>query len=98
VVGLKQLKFKQEILINVYRSLTLSHYTYSTPLLISTSKNAKTEMAKQQQHRFLKIIGIISSEEYEKYNIPPIDTYIEKTCINIAERMLKDPNHPLTQA
>jgi hypothetical protein len=54
-------------------------------------------MAKQQ-HRFLKIIGIIPSEAYEKYNIPPIDTYIEKTCINIVERMLKDPNHPLTQA
>ena len=33
-----------------------------------------------------------------KYNISPIDTYIEKTCINIVERMLKDPNHPLTQA
>jgi hypothetical protein len=28
---LKQLKFKEEILINVYRSLTLSHYTYSAP-------------------------------------------------------------------
>jgi hypothetical protein len=33
-----------------------------------------------------------------KYNISPIDTYIEKTCINIVERILKDPNHPLTQA
>ena len=54
---LKQLKFKEEILINVYRSLTLSHSTYSAPLLISTSKNVKREMAKQQ-HRFLKIIGL----------------------------------------
>jgi hypothetical protein len=54
-------------------------------------------MAKQQ-HRFLKIIGITPTEAYEKYNIPPIDTYIEKTCINIVERILKDPNHPLTQA
>jgi ribonucleases P/MRP protein subunit RPP40 len=49
---LKQLKFKQEIIINVYRSLTLSHYTYSAPLLISTSANAKNDMTKQQ-HRFL---------------------------------------------
>ena len=52
----------------------------------------------KQQHRFLKIIGITPSEAYEKYNIPPIDTYIEKTCINIVERILKDPSHPLTQA
>jgi hypothetical protein len=72
---LKQLKFEEEILINVYRSITLSHYTYSAPLLISTSKNAKTEIAKQQ-HRFLKIIGITTTEAYEKYNIPPIDTYM----------------------
>jgi hypothetical protein len=67
------------------------------PLLISISKNAKTKMTKQQ-HRFLKIIGITSSEAYEKYNIPHIDTYIEKTCINIVERIFKDPIHPLTQA
>ena len=32
---LKQLKFKQEILINVNRSLKLSHYTYIATLLIS---------------------------------------------------------------
>jgi hypothetical protein len=38
---LKQLKFKEEILINVYRSLTLSHFNYSASLLISTSANAK---------------------------------------------------------
>jgi hypothetical protein len=43
---LKQLKFKDEILINVYRSLTLSHFNYSVPLLISTSANAKKEMVK----------------------------------------------------
>jgi hypothetical protein len=52
----------------------------------------------KQQHRFLKIIGITQTEAYKKYNIPPIDTYIEKTCINIVERILKDSSYPLTQA
>ena len=92
---LKQLKFKQEILINVYRSLTLSHYTYSTPLLISTSANAKNEMTKQQ-HRFLKIIGITPQKAYDKQNILPIDMFIAKSCTNIVELILKDETHPLT--
>ena len=38
---LEQLKFKEKTLINVYRSLTLSHFNYSAPLLISTSANGK---------------------------------------------------------
>jgi hypothetical protein len=94
---LKQLKFKQEILINVYRSLTLSHYTYSAPFLISTSANRKNEMTKQQ-HRFLNIIGITPQQAYDKHNILPIEILIEKSCTNIVQRILKDETHPLTQA
>ena len=55
------------------------------------------KLAKQQQ-RFFKIIGITPELAYEKYQIPPIDMYIEKSCINIVDRILKDPTHPLTQA
>ena len=52
-------------------------------------------MAKQQ-HRFLKIIGLTPTQANEKYNIPPIDMYLEKTCININ---IKRPySHPPTQA
>ena len=65
---LKQLKFKEEILINVYRSLTLSLFTYSATFFISTSTTAKKEMAKQQ-HRFLKVMGLTTQQAYEKYNI-----------------------------
>ena len=53
-------------------------------------------MAKQQ-HRFLKTIGLTPTQAYEKYNDPPIHTYVEKTCINIVEKILSDPSHPLTQ-
>ena len=92
---LKKLKFKQEILINVYRSLGLSNCTYSVPILISTSANAKNEMTKQQ-HRFLKIIGITPQKAYDKQNILPIDMFIAKSCTNIVELILKDETHPLT--
>ena len=94
---LKQLKFKEEILINVYRSITLSIYNYSAPLLITTSPQGKIEMAKQQQ-RFFKIIGISSIQAYEIYNIPPIETFIEQSCVSMVDRILKDPSNPLTQA
>ena len=86
---LKNLKFKQEILINVYRSLTLSHYTYSAPLLILTSANAKNEMTKQQ-HRFLKIIGITPQQAYNKHNILPIEIFIEKRNTSLTKHT---PSH-----
>ena len=81
----------------MYRSLTLSHYTYSALLLISTSANAKNEMTKQQ-HRFLKIIGITPQQAYDEHNILPIEIFIEKSCTNIVERILKDETRPLIQA
>ncbi len=53
---LKSMGFKEEILVNVYQSITLSQYLYAAPLLISASRSAKEEMLKQQT-RFFKIIG-----------------------------------------
>ena len=52
---LKQLKFKEEILINVYRTITLSIYNYSAPLLITTSppgknRNGQTTTTILQNH------------------------------------------------
>ena len=54
---LKSIGFKEEILINVYQSITLSQYLYAATLLISASKTAKEEMSKQQV-RFFNIMGI----------------------------------------
>jgi hypothetical protein len=94
---LKQLKFKEEILINVYRSLTLSHFNYSAPLLISTSANPKKEMVKLQ-HRSLKIIDTTPKQAYQKYKILPIDMSKERSCTNTVERILKNPTHPIKQS
>jgi ribonuclease P/MRP protein subunit RPP40 len=38
---LKSMGFKEEILVNVYQSITLSQYLYAAPLLISASRSAK---------------------------------------------------------
>ena len=62
-------------------SLTLSHFNYSAPLLISTSANKNKEMVKLQ-HRYLKIIGTTPEQAYQQYNILLIDTYIERSCTN----------------
>jgi hypothetical protein len=70
---LKYMVFKEEILVNIYQSITLSqylsHYLYAAPLLISASKRAKVEMAKQQT-RFFNIIGITAERALSQYNIP----------------------------
>ena len=32
------------------------------------------------------------------HSIPTIASYIEEQCLAITEKILKDPNHPITQA
>ena len=87
---LKSIGFKEEILVNVYQSITLSQYLYAAPLLISASRSAKEEMLKQQT-RFFKIIGITAERALSQYNIPTIESYIDQQCVAVTERILKDP-------
>ena len=91
---LKQLKFKEEILINLYRSITRSFYN----TMHLSSYRPALRQNRNAQHWLLKIIGISWVQAYEKYNIPTIETFIEKSCVNIVARILKYPSHPLTQA
>jgi len=93
---LKKMGFKEEILVNVYKSITLSQYIYNAPLLSSASTQAKNEMSKQQK-RFFNIIGITAEKALNEYKIPPIDIYVDQQNVNIVERILKDPTHPITQ-
>jgi hypothetical protein len=81
---------------NIYRSITLSQYLYNAPLLGSASSQAKKEMEKQQ-HRFFNKIGITSARALEVYKIEPIATFLDHQCVNVVERILKDPTHPITQ-
>ncbi len=66
---LKSMGFKQEILVNVYQSISLSQWLYMAPLLISASRTAKEEM-KKQQSIFLNIIGITAERALSQYKIP----------------------------
>ncbi len=61
---LKRMGFKEEILMNIYCSITLSQYLHNAPLLGSASTQAKKEM-KKQQHRFFNIKGITSARALE---------------------------------
>ncbi len=81
---------------NIYSSITLSQYLYNAPLLGSASTHAKKEMEKQQ-HRFFNIIGITSARAFEAYKIEPIATFLDHQCVNVVERILKDPTHSITQ-
>jgi hypothetical protein len=56
--------FKEEILMNIYRNITLSQYLYNASLLGSASTQAKKEMEKQQ-HSFFNITGITSTKALE---------------------------------
>ena len=94
---LKSMGFKEEILVNVYQSITLSQYLYAAPLLISASRTAKEEMSKQQV-RFFNIIGITAERALSQYSIPTIESYIDQQCVAVTERILKDPFHPITMS
>jgi hypothetical protein len=93
---LKRMGFKEEILMNIYRSITFSQYLYNASILGSASTQAKKEIEKQQ-HGFFNIIGIRSATALETYKIEPIATFLDHQCVNVVERILKDPTHPITQ-
>lgn len=93
---LKRMNFREELLINVYRSITLSQYSYAAPLLVSASTNAKNEMIRQQT-RCLNIIGISIEEAAKKYNIEPIINFLESECVKKVQRIIKDESHDITK-
>jgi hypothetical protein len=92
---LKKLGSREEILINVYRSLGLSHFNYSAPLLSSTNRMCHSEMASFQK-RILRIIDISAEAASTKYGILPIDEQLDKTNIRILKNIINDSNHPIT--
>jgi hypothetical protein len=51
----------------------------------------------KQKHRFFNIIGITSARALEVYKIEPIAIFLDHQCVNVVERILKDPTHPITQ-
>ena len=96
---IKQLKrsgFQEPILISVYRSLALSHITYSAAILTSASANIKNEM-EHFHKRTLKIINITPANAKLKYNLVSIAELIDNSCLKLLVKILNDENHPTTQ-
>jgi hypothetical protein len=94
---LKQLKrngIAQPILINIYKSLVLSHYRYSSVVLDSCSTASKTEM-QRQQNRMLRIIGLDQHTASNRYGILSISTFIEESRITQVTRILTSTSHKL---
>ena len=93
---LKHLGFRQEIMVSVYRSHALSHFTYSAPLLTDLSSKTKAEI-EHFQKRILRILNISQQDILDKFKIPKIDQFIDEACTKILKRITQDPAHPLTR-
>jgi len=94
---LKNLFFKQEILITIYKSLVLSHIISNVITLSSSSQKVINEMT-ALQNRYLKIIGINNSQDLEKYKIETIENLMEKHGKKRLTKILIDPTHPITKS
>jgi hypothetical protein len=95
VKRLKYLGFKKDILLSVYDSYALSHFRYSAPLLAHCTPKVSDEI-QSFQRRIMRIINISNEEAKSKYNIDSIDRVIETHCVKILQRILADPQHPIT--
>jgi hypothetical protein len=49
-----------------------------------------------QQRRFLNVIGISTERALHVNNIKPVEDFLNEQCVNIVQRILKDPHHPIT--
>ncbi|RNA16087.1 RNA-directed DNA polymerase from mobile element jockey-like [Brachionus plicatilis] len=94
---LKQLKlngWSTPMLICVYRAYCLSHFTYSAVMLTSASAAAKCEM-NAFNSRLWRIMGI-DDQTAGSYKLLPIAEFIDQVCEQTLNRILADPNHPIT--
>jgi len=95
IKALRKAGHKVDVLVNVYRCIVLSYFTYSAPLLQSASAKYKAEMMSFEK-RMLKIIGISQDDARNRHNLATIEETINKTSINLLKRILADATHSLT--
>lgn len=93
---MKNLGFKQEILVSVYRAMILSRIITNAPVLCSVSAKANDEMASLQR-RALRIIGIDNAKGMKRFNITGVEQTIDKHCKKTMKRILNDEHHPITK-
>jgi hypothetical protein len=95
---LRQLRhngFREPVIINVYRCLVLSHFTYNAPVLAQVDKSTMNEM-EAFQRRALKSIGITQTSALNDYNIGTIEDHLKKHTSNVLNRILCNPKHAIT--
>lgn len=93
---MNRLGFNEKTLVNTYRSLALSHFIYSAPLLSFSNSKVRSEMT-SLQNRVLRIINITKEEARKQYKITTIDDLIKQTNHKIMDNITADHNHPITQ-
>ncbi|RMZ97194.1 hypothetical protein BpHYR1_035572 [Brachionus plicatilis] len=71
-----------------------SHFTYSAVMLTSTSAAAKCVM-NAFNSRLWRIMGI-DDQTAGSYKLLPIAEFIDHVCEQALNRILADPNHPIT--
>jgi hypothetical protein len=94
---LKQVGFSKRMLLSVYRAYGRSHFAYSAVILMSCTATDKAEMSRFQ-HRVLNIIGVTPNEAAVRHNIKPITDHIDDLCGRMFDRIISDPDHPITAA
>jgi hypothetical protein len=92
---LKNISFKKEILITVYRSLVQSQVISNAITLCSTSKRVQEEMEATHK-RFLKVIGV-NETEIRKYKIETMSKLVDEHCKKTLSKILNNEEHPTTK-
>jgi len=91
---MRQLGFNQKVLVGVYKSLISSQIVANAATLCSISEKAKNEM-RSMQKRALRAMSVME-HECQKHKIAPTDELIHVRCVTLMQRILNDPNHPVT--
>jgi hypothetical protein len=98
---LKQLKsigLAEPILINVFKSLVLSHFRYSSTVLVACTEKDTMDM-QVLQNSLLRTIGIHTTDvdAKSKYGILEVSEFIMRTCLEQVSRILCTPGHALRE-
>ena len=95
---LKQLKangLRLPILINVFKSLVLSHHRYSSIIIVTCSDKVITEL-QALQNRLLRIIGISRKSALDYFKIQDVADFLTICSITQVVCILDNPTHTLT--
>jgi hypothetical protein len=103
--GRKQLKQRTVTFTSSNNSNAWDLPQHNTYIQSTTSRISKYSSKKRNGKTTTKII-ITTTQQHnrdnngkalEVYKIEPIATFLDHRCVNVVERILKDPKYPITQ-